>query len=228
MTIKCLFTLTLFFFSLLSAKKIGRKRFTVSVIGDIHLDLNYDPTVNPDSFCQIGGTKSSTVAPYGRHGCDSPYSLFKSTLEKMKAQNPNPDLIVVPGDMVTHIIPSLTHNFTLEKYESLKEVISNSTKEIALMFPKVPVIFTQGNDDYVVNYQVPNKTYKKDFYSFVYEKVIKEIEANKVYVRVERKCRIQRRIALYFMILVLTLLNYLKVFLPSLLTPCTSVLKIQN
>jgi hypothetical protein len=232
MTIKCLFILILLAASLLFAKKIvksiRRKRFTVSVVGDIHLDLNYDPTVNPDSFCQVGGTKSSTVAPYGRHGCDSPYSLLKSTLEEMKTRNPNPDLIVVPGDIVTHIIPSLSHNFTLEKYESLKEVIANSTKEIALNFPKVPVIFTQGNDDYVVNYQVPNKTYKRDFYSFAYKKVIKEIEANKAYVRVKCEHRTQEKIGLYSMIQALILLNCLKVFLLSPLMPCISVSGIRS
>eukprot|EP00826_Nyctotherus_ovalis_P042514 TRINITY_DN437_c0_g1_i2.p1 TRINITY_DN437_c0_g1~~TRINITY_DN437_c0_g1_i2.p1 ORF type:complete len:185 (+),score=28.80 TRINITY_DN437_c0_g1_i2:258-812(+) len=183
MTLCYFFTLLLLTAPLLPAKKIGRKKFTMSVISNIHLDLNYDPTVDSDSFCQTGGTRSLTIAPYGRHGCDTPYSLFKSTLEEMRVQNPSPDLIVVPGDMVTHMIPSLSSNFSVEKYMSLKEVIANVTEEIGLAFPKVPVIFTQGNDDYVVNYQVPNRTYKKDFYSFVYEKVIRSIEANRIHVK---------------------------------------------
>eukprot|EP00826_Nyctotherus_ovalis_P042511 TRINITY_DN437_c0_g1_i15.p1 TRINITY_DN437_c0_g1~~TRINITY_DN437_c0_g1_i15.p1 ORF type:complete len:187 (-),score=19.09 TRINITY_DN437_c0_g1_i15:963-1523(-) len=177
MTLCYFFTLLLLTAPLLSANP--SPSFTMSVISDIHLDFNYDPTVDSDSFCQTGGTRSSTIAPYDRHGCDTPYSLFKSTLEEMRVQNPSPDLIVVPGDMVTHMIPSLSSNFSVEKYMSLKEVIANVTEEIGLAFPKVPVIFTQGNDDYVVNYQVPNRTYKKDFYSFVYEKVIRSIEANR-------------------------------------------------
>jgi hypothetical protein len=156
--------------------------YVVSIVNDVHLDLRYDAYSDVKSFCQEGGNKDVTYAPYGRHGCDSPYSLFKSTLKKMVEVNANPDLVIVPGDLVTHIIPSKEDTFNLTNYGELKRVIENHTREVAMAFPNTPIIFTQGNDDYAINYQVPNKTYKLDYYSFLYKKIITEIKANAISV----------------------------------------------
>jgi hypothetical protein len=127
-------------------------------------------------------TKDPTLALYGRHGCDSPFILFKAALEKMVAVNPSPNIVMVPGDIVSHTIPRLDGRFDDFYYNELKITIANYTATIASYFPDVPIIFTQGNDDYGINYQVPDKTHRDDYYEFVYNKTIKEIKSNNISV----------------------------------------------
>lgn len=150
----------------------------------MHLDLKYDPTVDAKSRCQANMTKDATLALYGRHGCDSPYVLFKAALEKMKAVNPRPNIVMVPGDLVTHTIPRLDGRFDPFYYEQLKIVIANYTATMASYFPDTPIIFTQGNDDYAINYQVPDHSHRDDYYEFVYNKTILEIPSNNISVTV--------------------------------------------
>jgi len=183
----------------------ARGDYVISVLNDVHLDLKYDPYADVKSFCQEGGTKDSTYAPYGRHGCDSPYSLFKSTLKKMVEVNPNPNLIIVPGDLVTHMVSSEKDTFNLTDYAELKRVIENHTREVAMSFPNTPIVFTLGNNDYAMNYQVPNKTYKEDYYSFVFQKIVTEIKANGISVIIVINYRIHLRILRCLSRLVVTL-----------------------
>ena len=157
-------------------------QYIISMINDVHLDLKYDPTVDVKSHCQTGMTKDNTLALYGRHGCDGPFTLFKSALEKMKAVNPSPNLILVPGDMVSHTIPRLDGRFDQYYYDELKVTIANFTATIASYFPDIPIIFTQGNDDYGINYQVPDAKNRADYYGFVYNKTIVEIKSNNISV----------------------------------------------
>lgn len=163
----------------LSLFTLAYTKFTVAVMNDVHLDLKYNPSVIVEDFCQNGGRKTSTLAPYGRKGCDSPYSLFISSLEKLKSVNPHPDLMLVPGDIVTHAIPRTDGKFDPLLYQQLKYVVNNYTDTVSQMFPETPILFTQGNDDYVINYQVPDTQHKFDYYQFMYQKIITDIKANK-------------------------------------------------
>jgi hypothetical protein len=42
--------------------------------------------------------------PMGRRKCDTPYSLLDSALTAMTAVDPDPTVIVIPGDFVGHYI----------------------------------------------------------------------------------------------------------------------------
>ena len=68
---------------------------------DIHLNPNYQPDVSDVSYC-IGEDKAQQAAYFGRAHCDSPYLLVERLMQKMKAENPDLDVILVPGDLVTH------------------------------------------------------------------------------------------------------------------------------
>ena len=97
----------------------------------------------------------------------------------MKKVNPSPDLIVLPGDFVTHSIPQKNGTFGIDKYIELKNTIANHSATVAKMFPETPMIFSQGNDDYPINYNVPNKTMKHDYYKSLYSYFVENIKANK-------------------------------------------------
>jgi hypothetical protein len=151
----------------------------IMMMNDVHLDLNYDPYGSSKSACQLGKLKDDTLALYGRIGCDSPYALFKSGLDKMKEVNPKPDVILVPGDMVTHAIPKNNGIFDSNTYKELRNVIENYTMTVSGVFPDTPVVFTLGNDDFAINYNVPNNLYKYNYYKFTYKQFITNIKANK-------------------------------------------------
>jgi hypothetical protein len=159
-----------------------KANFIVTLMNDVHLDLQYNPKASPSSRCRSKQNDSSIYAKYGRRGCDGPKELLESTLEMMREIEPYPDVIIVPGDLVTHALPKQSGTFDVELYEEVKETIAYHAKQIALMFPNTPIVFTQGNDDYAVNYQVPNATMKKDYYRETYNYFIKRIPANKAAV----------------------------------------------
>lgn len=173
--------ISIFIVILLSFREV-KGTFNVAMINDVHLDLNYDPYGSDQTACQKGKLRDTTLALYGRIGCDSPHSLFLSGLNEMKKVNPNPDVIIVPGDMVAHVIPKNNGIFDPDAYKKLRTTITNFTMTIASVFPTTPIVFTQGNDDYVINYNVPNQQYKYDYYKFAYNSYITNIKANKIAV----------------------------------------------
>ena len=173
---------------------MANPQFVIMIVNDVHLEPNYDPYVSKDHGCQAGKPKGYSQALYGRPGCDSPYSLFISTLQKMKEVNPNPNLILVPGDIVTHSIPKNNKIFDENAYKKLKSVITNFTTTIASVYPNTPIMFSQGNDDYVLNYNVPTSLYKRDYYGFIYKSTITDINANKIWVNYVIIYRIPLRI----------------------------------
>ena len=46
----------------------------------------------------------SDQAYFGRSKCDVPYLMVDVAMQKMKADNPDIDFILVPGDLVGHAI----------------------------------------------------------------------------------------------------------------------------
>ncbi len=145
------------------------RAFRLAVLTDVHLDLNYDPTVAPEAKCQKGQLKkSSTVAYYGRKNCDTPYALVESAVEKIRSLNP--DLVLMPGDIASHFVQiPLAQEFSVRAYDQLKHVLANFTSLVREKLPNIPVVFTLGNDDYIYNYQVPAEKIKNDFYGFLHQ-----------------------------------------------------------
>lgn len=168
--------LLLIFFLFLFLQKI--LSFSVAVITDVHLDLNYDPESSSEDNCQKGKRKTSTIAYYGRKNCDSPFSLFKSALMKIKSLNP--DLVLVPGDLASHFVQlPIKQDFNLSAYRIIQNNIANFTNTIGDILFGLPIMFTPGNGDYLYNYQVPKFKHKHQYYNFLYKKWILDIYANK-------------------------------------------------
>ena len=101
--------------------------FVIIVLTDVHLELQYNSTIGPKYHCRnqpnINIPNDYTCALYGRHGCYSPYSLLKTTLEKMKQTNPLADFIILPGDLVTHYLPKINGTFDNKLYKKVKKTI---------------------------------------------------------------------------------------------------------
>ena len=79
------------------------------VLTDIHLNPEYKPNLDVGhTFCGPGPQESTAkdVANFGRPGCDSPKLLVKTMMKQMKEEHPDLEVILVPGDIVTHAFPS--------------------------------------------------------------------------------------------------------------------------
>ena len=75
----------------------------VGVISDIHLVKNYSAESTVDDKCfQSGETKALINAPMGRYGCDAPAILTDYMLQRLHDVWGQPDVILFPGDHVTH------------------------------------------------------------------------------------------------------------------------------
>lgn len=168
--------LLIFLCAFLSLTSAG---LVVLVMNDVHLDLDYKERASPKTRCRSLRIEDSTRAPFGRRGCDSPKELLDSTLQKMREVVPFPDVIIVPGDLVTHALPLKHGPYNESLYAEVMRTIEHHAKAVADAFPQTPIIFTQGNDDFPVNYQVPNKTYKYKYYGLTYRFFITNIPANK-------------------------------------------------
>jgi hypothetical protein len=151
----------------------------IGIITDVHLDLEYDPYIPSSKYCHNSDVRTDEVAHFGRQGCDSSYRLMKSTISQMKEITPQPDLILVPGDLSSHQIPlHETSPFKSENWELMKNTVKNLTFSLRDEFQETPLIFSIGNNDVLWHYQVPKKDFKKEFYQFYYDTWITQIPAN--------------------------------------------------
>ena len=162
------------------------------VLNDIHFDPFYDPSLPPsDNLCRgnsslIDGSKSYDEFPllknhpellaglaaseYGQYGCDSPHQLIQVMLDQVKAKDPNPDIIYLPGDFVGHgYSQDPTSAFSNSTYNVLLDILYNVSQEIKIRFPNTLIIPAVGNNDPEFHYQVPDATDKTSYYSFLYD-----------------------------------------------------------
>ena len=93
------FVKSLILSALLAATNAKKVKF--GVMTDIHLNQNYKPDSSGDQYC-IGDKVADQIANFGRAHCDSPYLLVERLMQKMKAENPDLEVILIPGDIVTH------------------------------------------------------------------------------------------------------------------------------
>ena len=128
----------------------------------LHLsDLHYDPIYNSNALnhrhcaCNFVDEekKNNCTAPtsvqYGRVGCDAPLSLIETALASAKANLPNPDFIVLTGDIIRHHSEVLGGSLP-GRLVNLFQIISNL---ISTYFtPTISVGQSFGNDDFQKNY----------------------------------------------------------------------------
>ncbi|MEP7145524.1 MAG: hypothetical protein ABI792_00805 [bacterium] len=143
---------------------------------DVHFDPFYDTTLV--KLLKRSGYKkwekiflSSHLKKLSSYGNDSNYPLFKSSLEDMKARIPDPEIIIITGDFMSH-----NFNKTFERYTgtSSKNSLSSFIMKtigftqfmITKYFPSSQIFVTVGNDDADCgNYMIePGGKFIKEFY----------------------------------------------------------------
>jgi hypothetical protein len=78
------------------------KSLKMASLSDIHYFPDYDIMSSASSYCWPGDQSDETVANFGRYGCDSPEALIDLVLSKMAEENPDLDVVFLPGDFVAH------------------------------------------------------------------------------------------------------------------------------
>lgn len=141
---------------------------TFFVLSDVHLDLFYSPSISPSNFCRnatlaqmynITGplnngdcqTDDYDYDPdldftYGKYGCDAPAALVQWTLDAMYEVNPQPDFILLLGDLSAHC--QINIDSTMDSVQQATQLISNT-------FGNVTVLPVVGNNDVFPHNQLP-------------------------------------------------------------------------
>eukprot|EP01127_Copromyxa_protea_P014298 TRINITY_DN3960_c0_g1_i1.p1 TRINITY_DN3960_c0_g1~~TRINITY_DN3960_c0_g1_i1.p1 ORF type:complete len:427 (-),score=52.13 TRINITY_DN3960_c0_g1_i1:28-1308(-) len=117
-------------------------------ISDIHLDFGYNPSSNYHNLCREKPTvpvPDTTYGYYGKYGCDSPETLVDSAFQYMHKVEPNPDFILLGGDLPCH---------KLTRPEDSLNTYLAVLKKSAQAFPNVPTVVTMGNNDFFPRYSV--------------------------------------------------------------------------
>ena len=112
------------------------------IISDWHTHPDYSPSVRPGypCFCSNASSDKSTTdnvpcaraqpaSNYGQVGCDSPELLTSASLEAAAADIPQPDLVIVLGDLVWHESTGPA---------STQEIFHHVSRVIAQAFPGRP------------------------------------------------------------------------------------------
>ena len=73
----------------------------------------------------------------------------------MKAENPDLDVILVPGDLVTHGLAQSLGKSSSNKYQQLLGTLSTVSELFEKYFSEVLVLPTIGNGDTKYHYQPP-------------------------------------------------------------------------
>ena len=98
-----------FLFALLAAAA-SAKQYKFGVFTDIHLQPYYDPNLSSSQFCMpctgshCPDKKEEVPAYFGRMHCDSTFEMVVTAFDKMAADHPDLDFILMPGDMIGHEI----------------------------------------------------------------------------------------------------------------------------
>ena len=119
-------------------------------ISDIHLMPMYDPKAN--GYCWPANDRSDTVAHFGRLGCDIPEILVRTVFKRMAYENPNLDVIFVPGDLVGHCISTKLESEPGKycrgtSYEELLSILELAADLLHEYFPFAYVLPVIGNND---------------------------------------------------------------------------------
>lgn len=111
-------------------------------INDIHLDPLYISDSSPSNCRSSSG--SGVQYPFGQYGCDSPSSTFLSMINFLPKACSNPKFVLYGGDGPAHQL-----GYDLNQVRNLLTWI---VQNISSVYPKVPILFALGNNEYVPNY----------------------------------------------------------------------------
>lgn len=132
----------LIFFIFRSYKKGKKNNYEFIYINDIHLDPLYVTDSSPSNCRASSG--SGIRYPFGQYGCDCPLSTFLSMINFLPKVTSKPQFILYGGDGPAH---QLGYNIS-----QVRELVNSIITNISSVFPKVPILFALGNNDFVPNY----------------------------------------------------------------------------
>lgn len=114
----------------------------------------------------------------GQYGCDPPEKLVRLMLSKMAELDPDVEIILVSGDLVSHGYSAELGQ--PDHYELLKKVIRMLMIDVLLQhFPDKIILPALGNNDIKYHYVAPQKNVSApDYYPFLYNVTFLDIPAN--------------------------------------------------
>jgi sphingomyelin phosphodiesterase acid-like 3 len=115
-------------------------------LSDIHFFPDYNTMGS--KYCWPDEPSADIVANFGRFGCDSPEVLVRTVLSKMVEDQPNLDVLFLPGDVVAHHYnSSLDDHSSGKSYEKVLEITAQVAELIREYFPDTIVLPVIGNND---------------------------------------------------------------------------------
>lgn len=136
----------------------------VLTLSDIHFSPYHDKSIfnalrsEPyTAWDSIFNTSTDTI--FSTYAYDSNYALFKSTLEKMKQESPDPEYIMISGDFLAHhyedsfeVWSGISHHQdSAEGWVELDQFIEKTIRFLAhsieTYYPNTPVYAALGNND---------------------------------------------------------------------------------
>lgn len=151
------------------------------VITDLHYDIGYDADYNSTYLCHKVGihdydlnpVPTSDIQSLGRYKCDSSQSLIESALSKMTEINPDPEFIIMTGDLIAHFTMNLLKEDGTYDYNYNKHLLYSSHTKIAELlkkyFPNTQIIPSIGNNDGYLDYTVPSGVDRMEYYTFLHD-----------------------------------------------------------
>ena len=110
------------------------------VLSDLHLDLNYVDRSSPTTRCsQLDSRQEKKIM--GQPGCDLSTDMLESALLKAKEINPDPDLLVLPGDF-------LPHDVARYGVDEVQRTFQTVVEKLQTHFPETQIALALGNNDY--------------------------------------------------------------------------------
>jgi sphingomyelin phosphodiesterase acid-like 3 len=137
-------------------------------VSDIHFDPFHDPTKLPQLVASpatewntILAAPPSSDQPQAfdslqqqchARGVDTPYALLRSSLQAMKARQPDAKFMTVSGDLIAHAFEcrfkTLLPASTQSDYEAfVLKTLSFIVQQLRASFPAMPVYVALGNND---------------------------------------------------------------------------------
>lgn len=141
------------------------------ILSDIHYDIEYDPNSNSTSSCHSDSNSLNSSPSYVQSFCDSSYSLILSTLSQMQVIDPNPEFILITGDLLAHSTMNLVINGVLDQERNRQIVhlaLQNLSETLIEFFPNTQVLPTIGNNDAYNHYYMPEGHFKYEYLNFMY------------------------------------------------------------
>lgn len=150
------------------------------VISDLHYDIAYESDYDSTYLCHKVGlhnydlnpVPTSEIQSLARNKCDSSLSLIESALSKMTQINPNPEFIIMTGDLIAHFTMDLLKEDGTYDYNYNKQLLYLSHTQISELlrkyFPNTQIIPSIGNNDGYSDYVIPSDSERMEYYTFLH------------------------------------------------------------